>query len=125
MSDEPKANEINIDVTKICEQMKIRPTIYVKLVTSFTESLEHKFNVFQQALEQNNREQMRMIMHEIKGTASNLRLNNIIGPQAVLHTAVKAGEKKEALSRHFEILKDEADRLRAYVVHMNHENNDT
>jgi len=104
-----------LDVDQVSQQLKIRPHIYVKLVKSFAESLPQKLNSFNDALMSNDRDQMRMILHEIKGTAGNLRLNTIIGPETVLHTAVKAGGAPDILLKHFDILKTESERLLQYI----------
>ena len=109
-------NNLNIDIDAISQLLRIRPHIYVKLMKSFAESLTQKLTLFNDALASNDRDQMRMILHEIKGTAGNLRLNNIIGPETVLHTAVKAGEQQIILLKHFEILKAETENLQQYLA---------
>ena len=111
-------NNINIDIEGTSQLLKIRPHIYVKLVKSFAESLTQKIALFNDALASNDREQMRMILHEIKGTAGNLRLHNITGPESVLHTAVKAGEENIILLKHFEILKSEIEKLQSYIANI-------
>ena len=108
-------NDIQIDVQETSEKLKIRPQIYVKLVISFTNSLDSKLKILNDALAANDRDQMRMILHEIKGTAGNLRLHNILGPEAILHTAVKAGESQAVLYKHLDILKAEIIKLQKCV----------
>ena len=114
MSDDQ--NLLNVDET--CAQMKIRPHIYMKLVTSFVDSLEGKLKNFQSFLENDDREQMRMILHEIKGTAGNLRLYTLTGPEAVLHTALKAGAKTDVLKSHFAVLSEAVIQLREVIKKM-------
>jgi len=104
-----------IDVEKISQELRIRPHIYVKLVKSFSTNLTGKLRLLNEALSSNDRDQMRMILHEIKGTAGNLRLNTICGPEAVLHVAVKAGESQKILSAHLEVLRQECDKLQQYL----------
>ena len=119
MNDEPNQEKVHLDVENICAQLKIRPEIYVKLATSFVLSLDGKFKKFSDALAENDRETMRMILHEIKGTAGNLRLYNLTGPESVLHVAVKAGENQAVLGQHFKILQAEAEKLQRYIVTLN------
>jgi len=115
-NNENQHEEIYLDVEQICSQLKIRPVIYLKLINSFSQSLDGKFKNFSHALAENDRETMRMILHEIKGTAANLRLYNLTGPETVLHVAVKAGENQAILTRHYEVLRIEAERLQKYIA---------
>jgi len=112
----PEQNQdIYIDIERISQELRIRPHIYVKLTKSFANSLGGKMNLLNDALMANDRDQMRMILHEIKGTAGNLRLYTITGPEAVLHAAVKAGEPQKILSAHLDILRSETEKLQKYV----------
>ena len=116
MTEDRPSPEVTIDIEQISAQLKIRPHIYLKLVTSFVESLDEKMRLFQESLGVEDREKMRMILHEIKGTAGNLRLYTITGPEAVLHTALKAGENRVILLHHFDILKSEVVKLKQYIA---------
>ncbi len=119
MTDYDDQNAIDLDINQICTQLKIRPEIYMKLVNSFVQSLDGKYKRFSAALAENDRETMRMILHEIKGTAGNLRLYALTGPESVLHVAVKAGENQNILGRHFEMLQTETQRLQKYLLELN------
>lgn len=107
---------INIDVKKVSEELKIRPEIYLKIMISFVQSLTGKLNILNDALSTNDRDQMRMTLHEIKGTAGNLRLKSLSAVETIMHDAVKAGEPQARLSQHFEALRKETERLQQYVA---------
>ena len=107
--------QVLVDVERVSQELRIRPQIYVKLVRSFVDSLAGKMNILDHALTSNDRDQMRMVLHEIKGTAGNLRLYNITGPEAVLHAAVKAGENQKIMAAHLTVLRGETERLQQYV----------
>ena len=110
-----EAGGIRIDVDGVSKELRIRPEIYMKIVSSFAQSLGGKMKILNDALAVNNTDQIRMILHEIKGTAGNLRLKNISDAEAVMHVAVKAGENSKALGTYFETLKKETERLQQYV----------
>lgn len=115
MIDPAARSPVFIDVERVSRELRIRPHIYIKLVKSFTLSLAGKLQRLNQALTTDDRDQMRMILHEIKGTGGNLRLYNILGPESVLHVAVKAGESSKILAAHLEALRHECERLQAAV----------
>jgi len=107
-----------IDAERASKELRIRPHIYIKLVKSFTLSLAGKLQRLNEALATDDRDQMRMVLHEIKGTGGNLRLYNILGPESLLHMAVKAGESSKILAAHLEALRHECERLQAAVNHL-------
>ena len=111
-----ESQEIHIDVDQISQELKIRPQIYLKILASFGVSLIEKTKCLSDALAVDDKEQMRMILHEIKGTASNLRLATIVGPEEVLHAAVKSGVEKRILAEYFEVLKTESEKLHKYIT---------
>ena len=108
-------NEIHIDVDRVSRELKIRPDIYLRIVSSFAETLGQKMTDLSQALESRDYERMRKILHEIKGTSGNLRLQTIFGPQETLHLAVKAQESYDKLQQYTDILKSETAKLQVYV----------
>lgn len=108
------SDPIHLDVQQISDELRIRPEIYLKIAVSFVNSLDGKMKTLSEALFDNNRDQMRMILHEIKGTAGNLRLKNISAVEAAMHEAVKAGEPQARLSQHFEALRAEALKTQMY-----------
>jgi HPt (histidine-containing phosphotransfer) domain-containing protein len=105
---------INIDVKQVSEELKIRPEIYLKITASFVNSLSGKLKILSDALSTNDRDQMRMTLHEIKGTAGNLRLRNLTAVESVMHDAVKAGEPQTRLTQYFEALRRESEKLQLY-----------
>lgn len=114
----PEDAPVHVDVEGVSKELKIRPEIYVKIVKSFAVALSGKMNVLSDALAVNNMDQARMILHEIKGTAGNLRLKNISDAEAVMHIAVKAGENPKTLETYFETLKHETQRLQQLVARL-------
>lgn len=110
--------ELFIDVEKISRELRIRPQIYVKLLKSFSLNLTGKLNLLNQAMTADDRDQMRMILHEIKGTAGNLRLSSISDPEAILHIAVKAGESQRVLTTHLELLRQAVEKLQQYAARL-------
>jgi HPt (histidine-containing phosphotransfer) domain-containing protein len=116
MDDFEQRLELDIDVDGICKELRIRPEVYIRLAISFSNSLVGKMKTLNEAMSENQADQMRMILHEIKGTAGNLRLSNISTAEAVMHLAVKAGENKKTIQQHFEILKAETEKLQRYLT---------
>lgn len=112
----PPPEPIHLDVTKICEELKIRPEIYLKIAQSFVNSLQGKLKILNDALSANDRDHMRMILHEIKGTAGNLRLTTLTKVEVAMHDAVKAGEPQARLWQYFETLRQESERLQQYIT---------
>ena len=110
------AGAVNIDVQQISQELRIRPEIYLRLVTSFSNSLVGKMHALSDALAEDDRDQMRLILHEIKGTAGNLRLRNITEPETVLHEAVKAGDAQKKLLQHYEVLRAETEKLQQHLA---------
>lgn len=106
---------ITIDVKKISEELKVRPEIYVKITTSFVNSLPGKLKILSDAISSDDRDQMRMTLHEIKGTAGNLRLHTLSAVESLMHDAVKAGEPLNRLSQYFEALRKESEKLQVVV----------
>lgn len=107
---------VTIDFAAISQQLKIRPEILKKLIKSFSGTLLDKMVLLEAALGKNDAMQMRMILHEIKGTAGNLRLATIAEAENVMHEAVKAGEGKDKLDGYYKTLKARVEELQKYVV---------
>ena len=109
-------DSIQINAEEISNELRIRPEIYKRLVASFTNSLGEKIKKLNDALSIDDRDQARMILHEIKGTAGNLRLRTIAAPESMLHDAVKIGETQGKLTLYFDVLKTEVEKLQKYVT---------
>lgn len=108
-------SQVSLDVKQISEELKIRPEIYVKITSSFVNSLSGKLKILSDAMSTNDRDQMRMTLHEIKGTAGNLRLRSLSAVEAIMHEAVKSGEPQTRLTQYFEALRRESEKLQVYV----------
>lgn len=108
---------VTLDVEGISKELRIRPEIYLKIVSSFTATLGDKIAKLGEAVETNNIEQMRVILHEIKGTAGNLRLKTICDPEHVMHVAVKEdGAPQEKLREYFQALKIASEKVQKHVA---------
>ncbi len=116
MEELQSGNEIQLDVEQVSRELRIRPEIYVKIVVSFANSLAGKLKALSEALAIKNNDQVRMILHEIKGTAGNLRLKNIAEAENIMHVAVKAGENSKQLSQYYENLRLESEKLQRYIT---------
>lgn len=115
-------NPINIDIKQVSDELRIRPEIYVKITASFVSSLSGKLKILSDAMSSNDRDQMRMTLHEIKGTAGNLRLRNLSAVESMMHEAVKAGEPQTRLTQYFEALRRESERLQLYMNSLGSQN---
>ncbi|MCB9771746.1 MAG: Hpt domain-containing protein [Candidatus Omnitrophica bacterium] len=113
---------INIDVKQVSEELRIRPEIYLKITNSFVNSLSGKLKILSDAMSTDDRDQMRMTLHEIKGTAGNLRLRTLAAVESVMHDAVKAGEPQSRLSQYFEALRRESEKLQQYMSTLGSQN---
>lgn len=107
---------LNIDFEKISQELKVRPEILKKLVVSFTNSLPQKIQTLGDAFTQNDVLKMRAILHELKGTSGNFRLETVANAVITMHTAVKAGEDPQKIKEYFEILKIKVEELRQYIA---------
>lgn len=104
-----------IQVQEVSQELHIRPEVYVRIVTSFSEALGEKLKTLSEALADKDEEQMRKTLHEIRGAAGNLRLKGIAEPAITLNEAVKAEEPHEKLAQYLEPLKAEAEKLKQGV----------
>jgi len=112
----PGADEIlKIDVQQISGELKIRPEIYIKIVTSFSQTLLDKVRGLEEALAKMDITTMRAILHEIKGTSSNLRLTAVTAASEVMHIEVKGDAHPEKLKTSLTELANQAVKLKATV----------
>ena len=107
---------INIDVKQVSEELRIRPEIYLKITGSFVNSLSGKLKILSDAISANDVDQIRMTLHEIKGTAGNLRLKNLSAVESEMHEAVRLGASQSLLSHYFESLRQESEKLQQYMI---------
>ena len=107
-----------IDVATVSQELRIRPEIYLKIVLNFAQNLIAKMAALNIAVIANDTQQMRIILHEIKGTAGNLRLKGLISAEALIHEAALKGEAQEKISKLFEGLNAEVLRLQEFIKTM-------
>ena len=104
-----------LDADGISAELKIRREIYLRIVTSFSATLQEKISVLEQALQSRDHECLRRTLHEIKGTSSNLRLRDISAAEQLMHEEVKGAADPAKMVQYLESIKKEAERLQAYV----------
>jgi signal transduction histidine kinase/CheY-like chemotaxis protein/HPt (histidine-containing phosphotransfer) domain-containing protein len=85
-----------------------------ELLTDFIAMKELDWAVFEKCLSDSNLTDMDRISHSIKGVAGNLALTGIYTSATDLNNSVKLGEI-ELIKRHFEELKLEVERFRAFL----------
>lgn len=109
--------QVKIDVDAVSKELRIRPEVYLRIVISFVSTLTEKMKLLESAVDQNDYEQIRVILHEIKGTAGNLRLTNISEKEDVMHRAIKEGVKdKDKLLQYYDDLNNESEKLCKYIA---------
>lgn len=118
MSDDAN-NPLHIDTQGVSQELKIRPEIYLKIVRSFSGTLTQKMADLREALEKLDRETIRKILHEIKGTSSNLRLHNVMRAEALMHDEIKGEGNPQRLAQCLSSLSLECDRLQEALARMN------
>ena len=109
------SNAYQLDVSAISQELRIRPEIYVKIVVSFAQNLTAKMAALNTAVIGNDAQQMRIILHEIKGTAGNLRLKELMVTETAMHDALLNSEPQEKISKLFEGLNAEVLRLQEFI----------
>ncbi|MDP2654270.1 MAG: Hpt domain-containing protein [Candidatus Omnitrophota bacterium] len=103
------------DVEKVSQELRIRPEVYCRILSSFSQTLMVRMQSLKEAVAANDAQTMRVILHEIKGTAGNLRLAQISAAEAVMHEAVHAGEDTAKLTGMFDVLNQQALLLQEWV----------
>ncbi len=109
-------DRIDLNYEQISQLLKVRPEILKRIILSFATSLTDKMKNLEEALAQSDEARMRAILHEIKGTAGNLRLTTITTAENVMHEAVKAGENPGKLREYFVTLKLRVEELQRYLA---------
>ena len=107
---------LQIDYVRISQELKIRPEILQRLILSFSKTLMDRMKTLEEALMVSDAQKMRAILHEIKGTAGNLRLASISEAEAPMHEAVKANASREETHEYFKVLKSRCEELRDYLA---------
>ncbi len=101
-------NKFDYDIIAISEELRIRPQILHKLLESFSQTLKNKIVELDQVVPKRSIEEIRLIMHEIKGTSGNLRLKAIYRTADMMHMAVKAEEEQAKILSYFDEFKKQA-----------------
>lgn len=109
--DEP----FQLDAERISSELKIRPDIYLRIVKSFSCTLKEKIAALEVALRSMDKETMRRILHEIKGTASNLRLVSINEAENLMHVEIKGMADPVKLAEYLSLLKKETEKFSDYI----------
>ncbi len=107
MSEQTSGN-FEYDINKVSEDLHVRAEILEKLLKSFSGTLSEKIAQLDALVPQNDTEKVRAIMHEVKGTSGNLRLNDIYKTADTMHLAVKAEAPQEKILEYFNAFKKES-----------------
>ena len=102
-------DEFQYDINKVSEELHVRAEILEKLLKSFTGTLALKIDELDVFVPQNDIDKVRAIMHEVKGTSGNLRLNKVYETADTMHVAVKAEEPQEKIIELFNAFKKESE----------------
>ncbi len=113
MTDIP--DNINFDFAKISDELHVREEIMKKLVTSFSNTYREKLKQLEEGVANQDITKMRAILHEVKGTAGNLRLNIIYQIADEMHQEVKGEAVREKLAAYMTRLKQLSETLDKYL----------
>ena len=97
-----------IDLEAISKGLHVRSDILKKIMVGFEQTLVGKLAELAEAHEKSDVLRMRALLHEIRGTSGNLRLQDVYNSAVTLHEAVKAGEDKTKTAAYLEDLKKKA-----------------
>ena len=103
------------DIEKVSEELHVRTEVLARLVVSFSKTLSDRLVSLEDALNKDDVIKMRAILHEIRGTSGNLRLEGVASTGRVMHEAVKSESDKDKIPEYFKSLKAEADALGNYA----------
>lgn len=115
MSENATGNEFNYDFKKVSEELCVRPEVLKRLVISFSKTIAEKVKILETARADNDILKMRATLHEIRGTAGNLRLEGILASAKVLHEAIKSGVDDAKIANYFDELKLRAAEFQTYI----------
>lgn len=107
------------NINAVSQELRIRPEILEKLIKSFSKTLFDKIEKLEVLIPENNIEQIRAIMHEVKGTSGNLRLTDIYRSADKMHVAVKSSEEKNIILGFFEEFKKESNKFFHFINSLN------
>lgn len=106
---------LEIDVGQVSRELRIRPEIYIKILTSFSQTLFDKTKILDEAIAREDKETIRRTLHEIKGTASNLRLKTITAIEEELHQEVKGAADVDKMKQGLQAMIIETEKLKTTV----------
>ena len=109
------SDEFQYDAEAVASELRIRPEILKKLLGSFSNTLADKISQLDMLIPVNDVEKIRAIMHEVKGTAGNLRLTKVYETADVMHVAVKEEEAQNKILNYFEEFKGESNQFIQYI----------
>lgn len=118
MSSGDQNSDFHFDLEQVSQQLHVRPEVLKRLVMSFSKTLSTRMGELGEALSRDDILKMRAILHEVKGTAGNLRLNDVHATADTMHKAVKAGEDKKKIEEYFAVLKSKAEQFSQFVEKM-------
>ncbi|MCL1824022.1 MAG: hypothetical protein FWG44_07440 [Oscillospiraceae bacterium] len=96
-------NIINMD--EALSRVLGRKELYKGWLDSFFR--DENFTPVAEAFEKKDREELRLALHKIKGTAGNLSVTTVFNQSLKISTSVKAGEDLDGLSGEIEKLKND------------------
>ncbi|HOD12563.1 MAG TPA: Hpt domain-containing protein [Candidatus Omnitrophota bacterium] len=96
------------DLNAVSQELHVRPEILSRLLKSFSGTLAQKIAQLDEALPKNDIVLVRAIMHEVKGTSGNLRLNDVYRSADAMHVAVKASDPMEKVGPLFDTFRAES-----------------
>jgi HPt (histidine-containing phosphotransfer) domain-containing protein len=99
---------LSYDVEGVSQELHVRPEALVKILKSFAQTLSEKIVQLNELAEKNDQEQLRAILHEVKGTAGNLRLKKICELADRMHQAIKNKESSMAIAMWFQAFKNQS-----------------
>lgn len=105
------SESFSLEIEKISAELRVRPDILLKLITSFSNSLPQKIGNLREAVLQNDTMKMRSLLHELRGTSGNLRLQPLAQAVIVMHEAVKAGQPQDKITEYFQAVFEQTELL--------------
>jgi len=118
MSENQNTNVFQLDIEKVSQELRVRPEIFKRLVISFSKTIVEKMQTLEQSLNQDDAVKARAILHELKGTSGNLRVQPVYEAVDILHVAVKVPEPKEKLQQYLAALKSRCQEFIDYAGHL-------
>ena len=115
MDSEQQNTGFQYDAVKVSEELGIRAEVLERLVTSFADTLAEKIKALETAFNDNDVLKMRALLHEIRGTSGNLRLETVISSAKIMHEAVKSGFSKNIIGDYFQDLQKRAGEFQEYI----------